>query len=112
METENAGVLDGFVESAPQTWPPQTFRCCSKSLLESETAAMSFTIASLGRILASHAASGVSVSTPASQTLAKLTKGVHAGASQPANQTQFSAVFNGVRKAGDSSAATSQIEKS
>jgi hypothetical protein len=77
-----------------------------------ETDQMSLTIPSLGGILASHASSGVSISAPATQTLAKLTKGVHASASQPTNQTQFSAVFNAVRKTGDSSAATSQIEKS
>src|ERR1700722_10290752 len=64
-----------------------------------ETNQMSFTIPSLGQILASHASSGVSVSAPATQTRARLTKGVHASASQPANQTQFSAVFNAVRKA-------------
>jgi hypothetical protein len=73
---------------------------------------MSVTIPSLGQILASHGASGVTASAPATQTLTNLTKGVHAGAGQAANQTQFSAIFNAVRKSADSSAATSQTQKS
>lgn len=73
---------------------------------------MSLAIPSIGQILASHSASGVSASAPAPQTLANLTKGVHAIGGQTANQTQFSAVFNAVHKTADSSAATSQIEKS
>lgn len=63
---------------------------------------MSFAIPGIGRILASHAASGVSVSAPAMQTLSNLAKNIHVNASQLANQTRFAEVFNTVRSAGDS----------
>jgi hypothetical protein len=72
---------------------------------------MSSALPSLGQILSSHATSGVSANVSAPQSLSKLAKGIHASG-QAANQTQFSAVFDGVRKAANSSAATAQIEKS
>ena len=55
---------------------------------------MSFAIPGIGRILASHAASGVSVSAPARRTLSNLTKNIHASASQLASQTRFAEAFN------------------
>jgi NADPH:quinone reductase-like Zn-dependent oxidoreductase len=58
---------------------------------------MTFAIPGLGKILASHAASGVSVGSTATQTLAHLTKGVHATASQAANQPKFAEILNKTR---------------
>ncbi|MGA2792085.1 MAG: hypothetical protein ABSE69_00910 [Roseiarcus sp.] len=72
---------------------------------------MSFVIPGIGRILASHAASGVSVSAPATQTLSNLTKNIHADASQLANQTRFAEVFNATRATGRSGSTAAPLAK-
>ena len=72
---------------------------------------MSFAIPGIGRILASHAASGVSVSAPATQTLSNLAKNIHADASQLASQARFAEVFNAPRATGGSGSTASRLVK-
>ncbi len=72
---------------------------------------MSFAIRGIGRILASHAASGVSVSAPATQTLSNLTKNIHADASQLAGQTRFAEVFNATRSSNGSGSTAPPLAK-
>jgi len=72
---------------------------------------MSFAIPGIGQILASHITSGVSVSAPAAQTLSNLTKNIHAGANQLANQTRFAEVFNATRAASGSGSTAAPLAK-
>ena len=54
---------------------------------------MTFAIPSLGKILASHATSGVNVGSTATQTLTHLAKGIHATTGQIANQPKFTEIL-------------------
>ena len=72
---------------------------------------MSFAIPGIGRILASHAASGVSVSAPATQTLSNLTRNIHTDASQLASQARFAEVFNATRSTSGSGSTAAPLAK-
>jgi hypothetical protein len=80
------------------------FGAAGRGVFQQERTSMTFAIPSLGKILASHATSGVSVGSTATQTLTHLTKGIHAAAGKVAHEPKFAEILN---KAGVSNQAQS-----